>query len=72
MHKALVSNPDFAPGESFWFVSLDGELWLGVDREPTPDDQADVEAIFDDSGKSTIPLRCTRGYLASHGAAFVN
>ena len=67
-----VARVKWPEGDEQFFASLDGKLFLGVDRKPTSKDEKDIEALFDVTGPlpRTLPMRVTRSLLAGYGAEF--
>jgi len=56
-------------GETFDWVSLDGDSWLPVNRPPSDGEEEMIQRLFDGDGNFR-PLRFTRGWLAHQGASF--
>lgn len=57
-------------GDTFWFASLDGENWVGVNQDPrNAESDAVIQRIFDGDGKWR-PISATRLYLFKWGAKF--
>ena len=64
-HRSIL----FDDGNTYDWVSLDGETWLPVNRPPGPDDTPDtVRALFDGDG-TMRPMTFATAYLDHLAAA---
>lgn len=60
--KTLLDEEDPSAGIQHW-VSLDGKVWLPVNRAPSEDTtEAEIQAVFDGDGKMR-PMRFHRRYV---------
>jgi len=65
IHAARITDR----GDVFWFASLDGESWVGVNQDPRPTTEAEIRRILNGNGKWR-PMTATRGFLQRWGAEF--
>lgn len=74
MHKAVIrreAQPDILD-EDQWWASLDGEVWLPVNREPMGEDTDAVGSLFDKpDGEGFLPMRFARRWLQFEKAEFI-
>jgi hypothetical protein len=69
-HLLEPATPNF-PAAEFWFVSVDGRLFLPVNCDPRGNaTDAEVERLFRTPVGKTIPMRVHRNFLASRSASF--
>ncbi len=57
-------------GETFHWVSLDGEDWLPINRPPDPRDTEEMVATLFNGDGNFRPLRFARRWLAHQQAEF--
>lgn len=65
LHDGFYAGKHDRQGKVYWFVSLDGELWVESNRDPRGDTRADVELLFEPG--FWRPIRMTTRFLMHYG-----
>ena len=59
MEIAILTEND---GKQYFFGSLEGEYFLGIDREITLEDKKDLESLFE-GNERTKPIQLHRSFI---------